>query len=97
MQDAVYTPNSWHPPGIKLTKNDCPSEEKAATIRDAQRWYRSTEASLIYRANLMRPDLAYAVSKLCRLERRMRRSSNAYFAKYLAGTADVGLLYQAGN
>ena len=87
-------------PGIKLSKADCPSAEKAAVMQDVQRWYRSTAASLIYLANWTRPDLAYAVSKLCRF---MHNAGDVHVAelkrvlRYLAGTADVGLRYQAGN
>ena len=52
--------------GIKLTKQDCPSSEAAAVMVDKQKLYRSVVASTIYIIMWTRPDIAYAVSKLCR-------------------------------
>ena len=52
--------------GLKLTKKDCPDEQHARVMKSEQRWYRSTLASVIWYVSWTRPDLAYAVSKLCK-------------------------------
>ena len=82
--------------GLKLSKKDCPDARTAAVMTDVQRWYRSVVASLIYFANWTRPDIAYAVSKLCRY---MHNPGDPHIIalkrllRYLAGTADYGLKY----
>ncbi len=82
--------------GIKLTKQDCPSSEAAAVMVDKQKHYRSVVASAIYITMWTRPDIAYAVSKLCRF---MHNPGEEHIKalkrllRYLAGTSDYGLRY----
>ena len=82
--------------GLKMTKQDCPSSEAAAVMTDKQRHYRSVLASVIYIMNWTRPDVAYAVSKLCRF---MHNPGEEHIKalkrllRYLAGTSDYGLSY----
>jgi hypothetical protein len=52
--------------GLKLSKADQPNAQQAAVMTDESRWYRSTLASFIWFVYWTRPDIAYAVSKLCR-------------------------------
>jgi hypothetical protein len=87
-------------PGLKLTKKDCPDAQAATAMASEQRWYRSVVASLLYFVNWTRPDLAYAVSKLCRY---MHNPGQPHMAalkhtlRYLSGTADLGLTYDFSN
>ena len=80
----------------KLSKKGSPSPEQAAVMIDEQRWYRSAVASLIYFVCWTRPDLAYAVSKLCKF---MHNPGSEHFValkralRYLKETADYGLKY----
>ena len=82
--------------GIKLTKQDCPSSEAAAVMVDKQKHYRSVIASAIYITMWTRPDIAYAVSKLCRF---MHNPGEEHIKalkrllRYMAGTSDYGLRY----
>ena len=82
--------------GLKMTKQDCPSSEAAAVMTDKQRHYRSVLASIIYIMNWTRPDVAYAVSKLCRF---MHNPGEEHIKalkrllRYLAGTSNYGLTY----
>ena len=81
---------------VKLTKKDCPSAEEAAVRVDEQRWYRSTVASLIYFGGWTRPDLAYAVSKLCKFMHnpgRVHIIALKRTLRYLNATANYGLSY----
>ncbi len=77
--------------GLKLSKKDCPGAEQAAIMVDEQRWYRSVLASFIYFVSWTRPDLAYAVSKLCKF---MHNPGQAHITalkrllRYLSATAD---------
>ena len=82
--------------GIKLTKRDCPSSEAAAVMADKQKHYRSVIASAIYITMWTRPDIAYAVSKLCRF---MHNPGEEHIKalkrllRYMAGSSDFGLRY----
>ena len=84
----------------KLSKKDCPSAERAAVMAEEQRWYRSTVASLIYFVSWTRPDLAYAVSKLCKF---MHNPGQVHLValrralRYLKATANSGLVYDYGG
>ena len=53
-------------PKTKLSRDDCPSEEEARTMKEEQTYYRSVVASLIYFSMWCRPDLAYSVSQLAK-------------------------------
>jgi hypothetical protein len=78
----------------KLTKRDCPPADQAAVMGAEQSWYRSTIASMIYFANWTRPDLSYAVSKLCRYMQNPGREhiiALKRLIRYLKRTADYGL------
>lgn len=83
----------------KLSKSDCPDSITAATMLEEQKWYRSTVASLIYFSNWTRPDLTYAVGKLCKY---MHNPGKAHVIalkrtlRYLKATADYGLVYDFG-
>ena len=80
----------------KLSKGDCAGEAKRSVMIDDQRWYRSTVASLIYFCTWTRPDLSYAVSKLCRF---MHNPGQAHISalkrslRYLNTTKSKGLLF----
>lgn len=81
---------------VKLSKAQCPTAERAAVMTEEQRWYRSTVASLIYFVSWTRPDIAYAVSKLCKF---MHNPGHDHIValkrllRYLKATADHGLEY----
>ena len=67
---------------------------------DKQKWYRSTVASLIYLANWTRPDISYAVSKLCKFMHnpgKVHCDELKHLLRYLVGTVDYGLRYDAGG
>jgi hypothetical protein len=51
---------------LKLSKSMCPTAAEAAVQIEEQRWFRSVIACFIYFHNWTRPDISYAVSKLCR-------------------------------
>jgi len=84
----------------KLTKKDCPSAEQAAVMSEEQRWYRSVIASFIYFVSWTRPDMAYAVSKLCKF---MHNPGQVHIValrrllRYLKATANYGLVYNYGT
>ena len=81
---------------VKLSKKQCPSAEQAAVMASEQRWFRSVIASFIYFVLWTRPDMAYAVSKLCKF---MHNPGHDHFValkrllRYLLGTANYGLVY----
>ena len=80
----------------KLSKTQCPSAEQAAVMADEQRWYRSTVASFIYLVGWTRPDMAFAVSKLCKFMHNPGREhiiALKRLIRYLKATADYGLKY----
>ena len=82
--------------GLKLSKAQCPTAEKAAVMTSEQRWYRSTVATLLYFNTWTRPDLAYAISKLCKF---MQNPGAEHIIalkrllRYVKGTRDYGLRY----
>jgi hypothetical protein len=82
--------------GVDLSRAQSPSEEERKTMIDMQRAYRSIIATFLYFILWTRPDLAYAVSRLCRF---MHNPGQAHYAalkrllRYLAGTLDKGLVY----
>ena len=83
-------------PGKPLSSADCPTEAERLVLADQRRWYLSTVASLIYFSHWTRPDMAHAVSKLCRF---MHNPGKPHITalkralRYLKGTANYGLLY----
>ena len=80
----------------KLSKKQCPSAEQAAVMSDEQRWFRSNIASFIYLTSWTRPDMAYAVSKLCRFMHNPGRThivALKRLMRYLHATADHGLKF----
>ena len=82
--------------GLKLSRQDCPSDAERASRKQLETWYRSAVASAIYFVSWTRPDMAYAVSKLARF---MNNPSDAAVValkralRYLFANADLGLLY----
>ena len=84
---------------LRLTKKDCPTEAESVTMAESQRWYRSTAASFIYFGSWTRPDLSFTISKLCKF---MHNPGAAHMTalkraiRYLATTADQGLVYDFG-
>ena len=82
--------------GLKLSKKQCPSAEQAAVMAALQHWYRSVAASLIYIMNWTRPDIAFAVSKLCKF---MQNPGNDHIMalkrllRYVKATKDYGLKF----
>ena len=101
LMEASCTPASTPmTPGLKLSKADCPTAAAAAVMTDIQRWFRSVLASLIYLVNWTRPDMAYAVSKLCRFMHNPGKPHVAalkHLLRYLVGTKDYGLRYTFGG
>ena len=82
--------------GLKLSKKQCPSAEQAAVMSSEQLWYRSVVASLIYFVAWTRPDMAYAVTKLCKYMQNPGREhiiALKRLLRYLKGTKDYGLKY----
>lgn len=80
----------------KLSKKQCPSAEQAAVMSEEQRWFRSNIASFIYLTSWTRPDMAYAVSKLCRFMHNPGRThivALKRLMRYLHATADHGLKF----
>lgn len=83
-------------PGKPLSSADCPSEAERLVLADERKWYLSTVASLIYFSHWTRPDMAHAVSKLCRF---MHNPGKPHITalkralRYLKGTANFGMLY----
>jgi hypothetical protein len=79
---------------IKLSKKQCPSAAQAAVMISEQRWYLSILACTIYFVSWTRPDLAFAVSKLCKY---MHNPGQEHIValkrllRYLKGTASHGL------
>ena len=65
-------------------------------MKSEQRWYRSTLASVIWYVSWTRPDLAYAVSKLCKY---MHNPGQTHIValkrllRYVNATASYGLKY----
>lgn len=53
-------------PSSKLSKAQCPTAGEAKVMTHEQQEYRSLIASFIWLVSWTRPDLAYAVSRLCR-------------------------------
>ena len=49
-----------------FTKHDCPSDADRADMVEEQAWYRSILASTLYFSICTRPDITFAVSKLCK-------------------------------
>ena len=81
---------------IKLSEKQCPAAEQAAVMAAEQRWFRSIIASFIYLVLWTRPDMAYAVSKLCKF---MHNPGHDHIIalkrllRYLLATANYGLIY----
>jgi hypothetical protein len=81
---------------IKLSKKQCPSAAQAAVMISEQRWYLSILACIIYFVSWTRPDLAFAVSKLCKFMHNPGREhivALKRLLRYLKGTASYGLKY----
>jgi hypothetical protein len=81
---------------IKLSKKQCPSAAQAAVMISEQRWYLSILACTIYFVSWTRPDLAFAVSKLCKYMHNPGREhivALKRLLRYLKGTASYGLKY----
>ena len=84
--------------GLKLSRDQCPSPELAATTerKEMATKYRSRVASLIYVAAWTRPDIAYSVGLLAR---QMHNPSDEAIAalkrllRYVFATAEYGLVY----
>lgn len=85
---------------LHLSKESCPTPAEAATMVDAQRWYRSTVASTIYIASWTRPDISYATSKLCKFMHNPGQehvTALKRLLRYLSTTSSHGLSYDFGT
>ena len=85
-------------PAVKLSRDDCPSVEEAATpqFKAEQTKYRSAVASLIYFSMWTRPDIAYAVGALARLMHNPSEQAQVALKRllrYVFSTAEQGLVY----
>ena len=82
--------------GLSVTVQDCPDDVNKLSLAEEQKWYRSILASIIYFVSWTRPDVALAVSKLCRF---MHNPGKAHMIalkrllRYLLATKDFGLAY----
>jgi hypothetical protein len=85
---------------LSLTKVDCPTEAEAVTMTELQRWFRSVAASMIYFCTWTRPDLSYAVSKLCKFMHnpgQVHVTALKRVLRYIKGTVNKGLVFDFGN
>jgi hypothetical protein len=84
--------------GLQLSKKDCPPPEgRPAKLVHLQKHYRSVVASLLHFVCWSRPDMAQAVTKLCRYMHNpgeTHQQALKRLLRYLAGTLDKGLVYQ---
>ena len=83
--------------GASFTKKDCPAREQdRLALASTQTWYRSMLASCIYFCTWTRPDIAFAISKLCKF---MQNPGEKHITalkrllRYLNDTADKGLVF----
>ena len=82
--------------GSYLSKSDCPNETEKLSMADEQTTYRSILAAIIYVLTWTRPDISFAVSKLCRF---MHNPGHKHLQalkrllRYLHGTSSYGLVY----
>jgi transposase InsO family protein len=85
--------------GQILSEKDCPTtDEEKADMKDVP--YRAVIGKLLYLSIATRPDIAYAVSVLCRfLQNPGRTHWNAAkrVLRYLKGTKDLKLIYSPHN
>jgi hypothetical protein len=85
---------------LSLTKMDCPTEAEAVAMTELQRWFRSAAASMIYFCTWTRPDLSYAVSKLCKFMHnpgQVHVTALKRVLRYIKGTVNKGLIFDFGN
>jgi hypothetical protein len=85
---------------LKLSKKQCPSGAQAAVMIGEQRWYISILACIIYFVSWTRPDLAFAVSKLCKYMHNPGREhivALKRLLRYLKATANYGLKFDFSN
>jgi hypothetical protein len=95
MKDAK-TANTPMPTGTVLTKEMCPvtSADKNEMRKIP---YRELVGSLLYLSTCTRPDIAFAVGRLCRYMDNPGTGhwkAAKHIVKYLKGTRNAGLLYQ---
>ena len=87
--------------GFVFTKGDCPADEKARRQQAPQaKWYISTLASCIYFATWTRPDISFAISKLCKFMHNpgpKHLQALKRLLRYMKKTADLGLVYAFTN
>jgi hypothetical protein len=83
--------------GFVFTKEDCPTDEKERRLQATQaKWYITTLASCIYFSTWTRPDIAYAVSKLCKFMHNpgpKHVQALKRLLRYLKKTVKLGLVY----
>ena len=83
--------------GLKLSKESCPTIAEKATMVSDQKWYLSVVASLIYIMNWTRPDIAYALTNLCRFMHNPGKThitALKHLLRYMKGTKGWGLRYE---
>ena len=82
--------------GLTLSKQDCPEDIDKLSMMDDQKWYRSIVASIIYFVSWTRPEIALAVSRLCRYMHNPGKphlTALKRLLRFLRGTANVGLVF----
>jgi len=83
--------------GFVFTKEDCPSTERERTnLQTMAQEYRSRLAMCIYFGTWTRPDIAYALSKLCKFMHNpgeIHKTALTRMIRYMKKTADIGLVY----
>ena len=92
---AMTTPMTQ---GLKLSKEDCPTAEERIALTGDQKWYQSAVASCIYFSTWSRPDITYAVGKLCKFMHNPGKkhiTALKHLIRYLNSTAELGLVYKA--
>ena len=80
----------------KLSKKMCPDAATASVMQAEQSWFRSVLATTIWLVSWTRPDIAYAVSKLCRFMHNPGKEhiiALKRLLRYLQATCEHGLVY----
>jgi hypothetical protein len=81
---------------MRWTKADCPNGQERIDLEEEATWYRKMSASLIFLAMWTRPDLAFAVSRLCKYMAnpgRVHITALKRTLRYVKGTASRCLRY----
>lgn len=87
-------------PGIRISKSDCPKAGSSEAEEMKAIPYRSVVGSLSWVAITCRPDIAYAVTSLAKVQANPAKThwtAAKGVLRYLAGTKDFGITYRGGG